>query len=376
MSLSSTSTAPKRARLRRLLLVVVAAVGLVAAGAVPAQAGGYDGRHGHQGYGKHASLKVMTRNIYLGSDLNPALAATTPTEFVVATTQIWGTVQFTNFPARAAALADEIDKARPDLIGLQEVSRWTLLDQSGAPLPGSLDYLALLQAQLAARGLSYSVAAVSDNASIGPVPLICDFQTGALCSYGLLLQDRDVILVNNARKGLHTWGAKSGSYATQAIVNTPVGALSFDRGWASVQASLNGKRFRFVDTHLETEASPAVQEAQAAEFLAGPAHTWGRVIAVGDFNSAADGSTTTSYDLVTKRFRDAWLVHPHRKGLSCCQNGTLTNPTSELATRIDLVLTRGAQPRAAYRVGTTPFEASPPLWASDHAGVVASLRLR
>lgn len=372
MSQSSRSSDSARLRARRLLLVLLAAVGLVVAGALPAQAGGSG--HGHGS--KAPTVKVMTRNIYLGADLTPAIEATTPTEFVIATTQIWGTVQFTNFPARAAALADEIDKARPDLIGLQEVSRWTLLDQTGAPQPGSLDYLALLQAQLAARGLSYSVAAVSDNASIGPAPLICDAQTGALCQYGVLFQDRDVILVNDARKGLHTWGAQSGSYATQLTVTTPVGALSFDRGWASVRGSLGGHTFTFVDTHLETEAAPPVQEAQAAEFLAGPAHAQGRVIAVGDFNSAADGSTTATYDLLTDSLRDAWLVHPRWPGLSCCQDGTLTNPTSQLATRIDLVLTHGAvRAKAARLVGDTPFEASPPFWASDHAGVVAILRL-
>src|SRR5262249_30470809 len=150
-----------------------------------------------------------------------------PAEFVLATTQIWQTVQANQFTARSDALAAEFARTKPDLIGLQEVSKWTLMStELGAPLPGSIDFLSVLQAQLAGRGLSYSVAAVSDNAMIGPVPLVCDLQTGALCAESLLFQDRDVILVNDARRGLHTWGAQSGHYTTQLTVTTPVGAFS------------------------------------------------------------------------------------------------------------------------------------------------------
>ena len=254
------------------------------------------------------------------------------------------------------------------------MSRWTPV---GPGAPGGLDFLAILQGELAARGLSYSVAGVSDNASIGPVPIICDFTTGTLCTWGLLFEDRDVILVNDARKGLHTWGAQSGSYATQMVLPTPVGPLSFDRGWVSVQGSLSGRSFTFVDTHLETEDFPAVQEAQAAELLAGPAHRTGRLVVVGDFNSAADGSTTGTYAALTDSLRDAWRVNPKAPGFSCCQDGTLTNPGSALASRIDLILMHGAvKPRWATLVGSTPFQATPPFWPSDHAGLFSVLTLR
>ena len=49
---------------------------------------------------------------------------------------------------------------------------------------------------------------------------------------------------------------------------------------------------------------------------------------------------------------------------------------SQLTTRIDLVLVRGlARTLSADVVGDTPFAAAPPFWASDHAGVVARVRL-
>ena len=196
-----------------------------------------------------------------------------------------------------------------------------------------------------------------------------------------------MILVNDDTPGLTWSNPQSGRYATQEVVNSPVGSLSFDRGWASIDARLKQQPFRFVTTHLETEEFPAVQQAQAAEFLKGPAKG-GTIIATGDFNSAADGSTTNSYAQVTApgKFRDAWDEDQLGPGLSCCQEsntpplapGALNNPESTLRTRIDLILSRGAAKSdgdQAHLIGDSPFEATPPLWPSDHAGVVAQLRL-
>ena len=318
-------------------------------------------------------LGVMTQNMYLGSSLEAATQAKTPTEFIVAVATIYGTVQFTNFPARAEAIANEIASEQPDLIGLQEVSKWTA---TGPGAPPSLDFLAILQADLAKHGLSYSVASVSNNADIGPVPLAAPC-SGPLGYCTLRLQDRDVILVNTANPDLAVSNPKSGRYQTQEVLTTPVGELSFARGWASIDGTLSGKKFHFVTTHLETEEAPSIQEAQGAEFLKGPAKSGGAVIATGDFNSAADGSTTRTYANLTKSyFQDAWDTNPGDSGFSCCQNETLTNPTSQLASRIDLVLTHAASSAvSAHLIGNTPFEATPPFWPSDHAGVVGSVRV-
>jgi endonuclease/exonuclease/phosphatase family metal-dependent hydrolase len=238
-------------------------------------------------------------------------------------------------------------------------------------------------------GLSYSVAGVVDNALIGPLPLIapgfgCEKITvtpgGPVPDCVVTFADRDVILVNDDTAGLTVGSARSGRYAAQQVLTTPAGPLSFDRGWVSVSGRYLGKSFRFVNTHLETEDFPAVQEAQAAEFLRGPARG-GQTIATGDFNSAADGSTTNSYAQLTEpqAFTDAWTVNATDPGLTCCQNATLTNPTSQLRSRIDLILTRGPiRTLRAEVVGDTPFR-SPgafPIWASDHAGVVATVRIR
>ena len=360
------------------MLAIVAVVALMVA-LVPAAPG-------HAQPDKDADLVVMTQNLYLGSSLTPALGAGSAEAFVAAVAQIYATVLYTDFPARAEAIADQIEATEPDLVGLQEVSTWTT---TGVGAPPGQDFLEILQAALDARGLDYAVAAVVDNASIGPAPLALpgclDPTFGITCT--VQLDDRDVILVNDDTAGLEWSNPRSGRYAAQAVAESPVGPLSFDRGWVSIDARLDGQPFRFVNTHLETEDSAAVQEAQAAEFVAGPGRG-GTVIAVGDFNSAADGSTTTSYAQLTApgKFRDAWDEDLLGPGLTCCQAsntpplapGALNNPVSTLQTRIDLVLGRGAA-RAieseSLVVGDMPFQAMPPFWPSDHAGVVASFRL-
>ena len=347
--------------------------------------------HAHHGHGHHdkgkRDLTVMTQNLYLGSSLGPALEAKTQEGFVEAVARIYVTVQYTNFPQRAKAIADEIQKEKPDLIGLQEVTKWTT---GGVSPPPGYDFLAILEGELEARGLDYTAASIAHNANIGPAPLVsetCPVVSGQFtCS--VQLEDRDVILVNDDTPGLTWSNPQSGRYTAQQTIESPVGPLSFDRGWASIDAKLKRLPFRFVDTHLETEESPLVQEEQAAEFLAGPGKG-GTIVATGDFNSASDGSTTTSYAQLTApgKFRDAWDEEQLGPGSSCCQEsnvipqlapGQLNNPVSTLKTRIDLILSRGAARSDgddAELVGDTPFQATPPFWPSDHAGVVSVLHL-
>ena len=386
-----------RARLAVAALLTLALALLAPATLSAARAGGHSGSshghphghpHGHH-HGHRGDLRVMTQNLYLGAPLTPALAATTPEQFVAAVAQIYGTAVATNFPKRAEAIADTIARQRPDLVGLQEVSNWIATPLVQGANPPSYDFLAILQAALAKRGLHYEVASVSDNADIGPAPLVappfgCGLPTSPTTPQCVVrLQDRDVILVNRHTRDLKVLDNASGRYTAQQTF-TPPGTttpVSFSRGWTYIDAKLHGLPFRFVATHLETEDFPAVQEAQAREFLAGPAHARSRVIAVGDFNSAADpattGKPTATYSLLTKRwFDDAWLEAGHGPGLGCCQNGTLSNPTSQLRTRIDLVLLHdGVRAVRARLVDDQPIDTTPPLWPSDHAGVVADLRL-
>ncbi len=147
------------------------------------------------------------------------------------------------------------------------------------------------------------------------------------------LFDRDVILVNAETPNLEWSNAQSGRFEAQATVDVPTGnpamptvELSFDRGWAAVDVTFEGRFFRFVDTHLEVEDFPAIQQAQAAELLAGPMRPGRALIAVGDFNSAADGSTTATYAELTSRWlrRRRPVLGPERHVLP----GRSCSPTS------------------------------------------------
>lgn len=206
---------------------------------------------------------------------------------------------------------------------------------------------------------------------------ILDTPDGQVPDCLLTFSDRDAILVRDSAD-LRIQGASSGRYAAQVDLPTAVGDLPVDRGWVAVDVRSQGRSFTFANTRLEAEDAPAVQEAQAAELLAGPGGA-DVVIAVGAFNSAADGSTTSTYSRLTApdAFQDAWTVATDAPGATCCQYPDLTNLISQLDSRIDLVLTRGPiRPLRADVVGTTPSQVTVPRWASDHAGVVATLRLQ
>src|SRR3954468_24204000 len=187
----------RRARLRVFVPLVAA---LACAFAAPAHAA-------------NTPLTVQTQNLYLGADLTPAVTATTAPQFIGAANQIWATVKASNPAARMQKIADEIATASPDIVALQEVSKWTA--QNVGTSEPSFDFLALLQSALASRGLSYSVASTSNNANIGPIPLPAGAPSPPF--FALTFQDRDVILVKN-RPGLTVSNPQNGNFATQLLV--------------------------------------------------------------------------------------------------------------------------------------------------------------
>ena len=360
---------------------MVAALATVGVLAGPAAAGA-DG-------GVRRDLKVMTQNLYLGSSLNPVLVPPPPgvppdVALVLGVQQIYATVVATDFAVRAAAIADHIAVERPDVIGLQEVSRWDVDLNNPAATAPSFDFLEILQDELAARGLNYVAEAISENVAVGPAPLLAPpygcIVVAALpatsdCTISFL--DRDVILVNRDA-GIRVSNQRDANFDAQQVLPVPVlGGLSFNRGWASIDGTFQGAKFRVVNTHLEVETFRTVQEAQARELVHGPLATLRPVILVGDLNSAADGSTTASYRTIVKAlFADAWWTNLGRiPGYTCCQAERLDNTVSQLTSRIDFVLARLALPTSARLVNDVQIATTPPLWAADHAGVLATVRL-
>jgi hypothetical protein len=132
---------------------------------------GYPG-HGHGGdHGRGKEVTVMTRNLYLGADLAPAIGAPSLESFVAATGQILREVTANDFPTRARGLAQEILAQKPDLVGLQEVALWRTGPPSLAPVLSGVptattvryDYLQLLLDQLNKGKAQYEVVVAQNE---------------------------------------------------------------------------------------------------------------------------------------------------------------------------------------------------------------------
>ena len=338
--------------------------------ALVAIASGCDGSSSGSG-----TVRVMSMNLYLGGDLftlletprcdNPAI--------VGCVAQLYGTIQASNVPERMAAIAAEIAEVQPDLVGLQEVTTYSVQmpgdNHTGSPTPATqvtFDFLDLLLDALEARGMDYVVVSKSENADV-ELPATTNGQT----FFDVRYQDADVIL---ARSDVQTSNAKTATFNT--LLTIPVGGVpqTFVRGYQSVEATVDDLTFTFFNTHLEVGGAAAqVQEAQAAVVRAQVAQTSGPVVLVGDLNSDAGGTNTQSYSIVTQNLTDAFGSGAGAP--TCCQTPTIRNAASEHDTRIDLILYKGFD-----RVGNTDTFFDTPgertasgLWPSDHAGVWADL---
>src|SRR3954447_16437808 len=113
-------------------------------------------------HAKPATVKVMTRNVYLGADLGPGMDAKDLQGLVNGAGQILNQVDANNFPVRAKGLAAEIAANKPDVVGLQEASLWRTEPCDKSPLPPAAttvkyDYI---QDILSHLGGKYRVAVV------------------------------------------------------------------------------------------------------------------------------------------------------------------------------------------------------------------------
>jgi len=314
-------------------------------------------------------LTIMSRNLYLGADIIKLVSAPDLAGEQQQVNALYETVQATNYPVRVKALAGEIARTRPDVIGLQEVARYFRTPEGAPDAPATTvlyDWLALLQAQL--RQLKQPYRVVSEQTEL-------DITTPSSAGYGLRLKLGNAVLVRTG-KGARVRRVKplSGEFASQLHVTIPSGPVDLHRGYAGLDGVVAGKRFRFLDPHAEAY-SAAAANGQFKELLAGAAKSR-RVptIIAGDFNSdPADPGEDNAYNTVIA----AGFVDTARRVATCCQNETVNNPTSELKTWIDHIVVRPRM-RVLHTtvVGNRVGDRIQGLWPSDHAGVVATIRLR
>jgi endonuclease/exonuclease/phosphatase family metal-dependent hydrolase len=353
---------------------------------------------------KSHEVRVMTRNLYLGADLTPAITASGLTAFTDATGQILREVTANSFPTRARGLAQEILKKKPDVVGLQEVALWrtgppsleVFLNTGASPTAATVryDYLSELLARLKSKGKpQYRVAISQDEfdfeapANENGVP--GDGPNGAIANAEIngRLTMRDVILVRNGA-GATFKRPRAGHFANLLTVTVSGVNLSVTRGWTSIDAKVRGShQFRFVNTHLEAfdDAAqvPSIRALQAGELVApgGPATSKLPVVLLGDLNSDDDtvepGDQQAYRTLLGAGLRERSTNDP----LGCCLKSSLLaegagGSVADFDHQVDHVMTRDPNEiklKASSVTGRTPVNG---FWDSDHAGLFSKLELR
>lgn len=387
----------------------VAAVGVcvvvAAAGTLPAQARPDDAS---------TPTTVMTRNVYLGVDIQRPIRATagrTGLDALVAlgnsNVETRSIVDQTNFPRRSELLAAEIAEAKPDLVGLQEVALWRSGPLELPPPFGSTplgttnaqhvdyDYLQLLLQDLRQEGVPYKAVVVQDEMDLESPAFLGNPAVGTV-SQGrdIRLTMRDVILLR-ASSSLRVLDRGGAQYDTKVPVNVGGSTLNIIRGYGWVDvAQGSGTSFRFVNTHLEAFSSLAAL-GQAQELLAETTTADRTTVIACDCNSDPLNNTTkptdpipvphsAPYRLITGAggFADMWLDRlPADNGWTSGLNERVDEPAPGSWThRIDMIFARPGPGQqldvvAGEVTGDEPAAKDPAtgLWPSDHAGVVLTI---
>jgi hypothetical protein len=335
------------------------------------------------------AVTVMTRNIYVGANVDAILgAAGDPEQLPQIVTEVFQDLLDTDFPARAKLLAAEIATANPHMIGLQEVSMvrtqipGDFLTDNTPATDVLYDYLEILMAELSMLGLDYRVAGMVQNFDV-ELPMI-----GETSLDDVRLTDFDVVLVRN---DVETFRTKAGNYDAMFEIEVP-GFTSFQikRGYVLADVRIDGKRYRFASTHLEDPSSNPlleyVQLAQAQELVKMLDNQSNPVILVGDFNSKATdselpGDMTYLY-MLSENFTDVWSINSYSGdplGFTYGHTELLDDPDDEFYERIDYVFLRNKvdpfnlEMAEAWVVGRD--EGFDELWPSDHGGVVAHVNI-
>lgn len=331
------------------------AVALVAVGvaleAVPAVAPG----------ATPARITVMTRNLYLGTDLLPLAAATPGAPFQRAVASALASVQATGPTARMKLIAGEIAAARPDLVGLQEVSVWTTGPAGSSKPPGHVvvDYLTAIMSELKRLHAPYSIVAER---------LGLHLQAPSSAGVEVGFTDGDVVL---ARRGVTVRNVHSGDFVHQLkLATSGLGNVTVTRSWNAVDATFSGARLHFVNTQLEAY-SAAVRLQQAQELVAGPLKSARTTILAGDLNSSPNLRQPADR-LPFLAIRAAGFVDERTSQNNCCftdnlRTGSWDHVVDHIMTKPKLRLVRSfATGRETTSTGRHP---------SDHGGVVSVLQL-
>jgi hypothetical protein len=323
-------------------------------------------------------VKVMTRNVYVGTDVDIVLGAEDVNDIPLLVAAAFQTLQETNFAERANTLAEEINKTKPHLIGLQEMAK--VMRQSpgdfliGNPVAASdtvLNFFTVLMNAIQAKGLNYKIAAYVKNADV-ELPMLTGLDNQGNPTFDdIRLLDHDVILV----RGDVTYSdGFSKNYVANLPVDTTLG-IYVDRGYTAITANIGGDSYRFVNTHLEAAAIEQLRLAQAAELVAYLAPETLPVILAGDFNSQAPSGPTYQF-MIGQGYTDTWTKNTltyNTNGYTFGHEADLRNSDPNFFERIDFIFLRSAvEPTwsTGFVIGDELRDrTSSNMWPSDHGGV-------
>jgi endonuclease/exonuclease/phosphatase family metal-dependent hydrolase len=373
---------------------------------------------------KGAKLTVMSRNLYLGADLTPILTANNIDTAVNAGGDIVNQVHATKFPSvRAASIAAEIKKRKPDIVGLQEAALWRtgpvdLNAALGSPVATQIDPLggdfltdlltqlnkggkkASAAAKKKKKGIRYALAVVKPEFD-AEFPVNDNGQGSGLsgADHNERLTMRDAILI---RKGV---GIKF-SHPTTGTFNTllrvvvgGVKTLDVTRGWATLDVKARGRSFHVVDTHLEAFDSTgnnntnqgtsvgkgdvrAAQAAQLVTAMPNGAVRAGKIptILIGDMNSddntvPNNGDRNAYNALLAGGFTERSTANP----LGCCLNDPFLvggpNSINDFDHQVDHVLAN--KNKVKFVKGFVDGRALVNgLFPSDHAALTSVLKIK
>ena len=400
--MSANATPRRRCSSRRLVAVgLLALAGLLPFTllAGPAEAAKRKGSRG-------VVVKTMTYNASLGSGLS-ARFATSLDEFCDRAGENIREVDATKPKLRMRAIARNILKKKPDLVGLQEVDKiLTQTPPDNGPLLGGTnattvryDYLRLILNRLNKNRKRYRLVTAHKE---------FEFEIkGNLDGIGSGCDDSEIdvrLITGNAilarvGAGVRTSRVRQQSYRHQLSFDL-LGSIQYPvpRGWESVDARVRGsEKFRFVHTHLEafdndpqqntmldTTTDPPTQTVvgnavvraiQANELVTGPAKARIPVVLIGDLNSNVPGVKPGDAKAF-KRIRAAGFKRRStQEPPSCCIEDEGTGTIADFDHVVDHIM---AKPGRKIRlvsssvVGRTTVHG---LFPSDHAGVFSALRM-
>lgn len=184
--------------------------------------------------------------------------------------------------------------------------------------------------------------------------------------------------MNSDNTSLDITAIESGLFTDRQMIATGLGEFPVIFGWCFIDGVSKGKNFRFGNTHLNGDDTGALNTAQAQEFLDMVVSTTELpTIVVGDMNVNPEATNcgfddpSETYNLMTENLNDAWEGDG---GYTDGANEKLTD--ADFYKRIDYIFyNTKLKMEDIVIVGREASRNSPPLYASDHAGLVASFSL-